>query len=301
MGSTEELDDARDRQDARDLQDDARVVDLRHEHLAGCLALSQSANWNQNEADWRLMLGQGRGWGVTLADGTLAASTVVLPYGGKFAWVSMVLVLPEQRRRGFATQLLKKALAENSVSGLASILDATPAGHEVYVQEGFSDTWGFKRFSLSSGSRETVSNKEVRRIEEADWRGILELDARAFGASREAVLRNLASRLPGSALVVEREAKVAGFVLGRDGREARQIGPLVATSEQTATELLAAALARTPAPVYIDISDHAPALQAWAQVRGFEFQRPFTRMVTGATPAPGEASLVYCPAGPELG
>jgi len=41
--------------------------------------------------------------------------------------------------------------------------------------------------------------------------------------------------------------------------------------------------------------------RAWAQTKGFAFQRPFTRMVHGAGPAPGDESLVYCPAGPELG
>jgi hypothetical protein len=53
----------------------------------------------------------------------------------------------------------------------------------------------------------------------------------------------------------------------------------------------------------VDIADHAPALQAWAQATGFAFQRPFTRMVHGesAGPAPGEQALVFCPAGPELG
>ena len=150
--------------ESTDERDDARVVTLEERHLAGCLKLSRSANWNQNEADWRLMLRLGRGWGVTLADGTLAASVIVLPYGGKFAWVSMVLVLPEQRRRGFATQLLKKALAENSASGLASILDATPEGHAVYVREGFGDTWGFRRFSLASLPQKPAPEKEVRRI-----------------------------------------------------------------------------------------------------------------------------------------
>ena len=30
------------------------------EHIAGCFALSRSANWNQNEADWRVMLEIGR-------------------------------------------------------------------------------------------------------------------------------------------------------------------------------------------------------------------------------------------------
>lgn len=274
---------------------------LEERHLAGCLKLSQSANWNQNEADWRVMLACGRGWGVTLADGTLAASTVVLPYGGKFAWVSMVLVLPEQRRKGFATQLLRTALHENSTAGLTSILDATPAGHAVYVQEGFRDTWGFKRFSLSSFSRKIVPDKEIRPIEDGDWPAILELDLRAFGASRERLLRNLAARLPQAALVARDDGKLTGFLLGRDGREARQLGPLVARDEKTAIGLLNSALSRVRAPIYMDIADHAPALQSWAQAQGFEFQRPFTRMVNGAGGAPGDASLVYCPAGPELG
>jgi GNAT superfamily N-acetyltransferase len=276
-------------------------VALGERDLAGCLALSKSANWNQNAADWRLMLASGRGWGVTLSDGTLAASTIVLPYGGKFAWVSMVLVLPEHRRKGLATRLLRKALAENSTSGLASILDATPAGHEVYLQEGFRDTWGFKRYALRAPAAGVHTSGEVRALSKADWPGILALDARAFGASRETVLRNLAARLPGAALVVERDREIAGFVSCRDGREARQLGPLVATGEQAATELLAAAITRMPFPLYVDIADHAPALQSWVLARGFEFQRPFTRMVLGAPRAPGEEGLIYCPAGPELG
>ncbi len=268
---------------------------LKEEHLQGCLALSRSANWNQNEADWRLMLGFGRGWGVTLDDGTLAASTLVLPYGQRFAWVAMVLVLPQHRRRGFATQLLKKALHENATTGLVSLLDATPAGREVYRQEGFKDTWGFKRFSLLKSF--SIQGK-ARAITESDWPRILELDRLAFGADRETVLRNLAQRLPQAAFVSE-----SGFVLGREGREAAQIGPLVARDESGAAELLAAALASIKPPVYLDLLDSREAIKSRLERAGFEFQRPFTRMVhtRGEALAPGEAGLVYCPAGPELG
>jgi hypothetical protein len=144
---------------------------------------------------------------------------------------------------------------------------------------------------------------EVRPLLPRDWAPLLALDLQAFGASRERLLRNLALRLPAAALIVEREGRFTGFVLGRDGREANQIGPLVARDEETALVLLNAALAGVRPPVYVDIADHAPALQAWAQARGFAFQRPFTRMVHGeaAGPAPGDESLVFCPAGPELG
>jgi ribosomal protein S18 acetylase RimI-like enzyme len=276
-------------------------LQLREEHLAGCMALSKAANWNQNEADWRLMLGFGRGWGITAADGTLAASTVALPYGGDFAWIAMVLVLPEHRRKGFASRLLRVALAEMEKQRRVALLDATPAGHEVYVQEGFRDYWGFKRFALNSGI--SVSRiQDIRKLESRDWQAVLSLDKAAFGGSREVVLRNLAARQPEAALVAERNGQVAGFVLAREGRESMQVGPLVARDEDTARELLAAALGAVSVPVYVDIADHAGPLQAWALAQGFYIQRPFTRMAHGRDGyAPGDASLVFCPAGPELG
>lgn len=276
-----------------------RVCALEARHLPGCFALSAAARWNQNAADWRLMLAIGRGWGVERADGTLAASTLVLPYGG-FAWVSMVLVLPEERRKGYATRLLRVALEDLHGRGLTPILDATPAGRAVYVQEGFHDTWGFRRFELRKPAA-MVPAAAARALRDADWPRLLELDARAFGASREALLRALAARLPQAALVVERAGALEGFLLGREGREACQLGPLVARSAGAARALLAAGLAAVPAPLYLDIVDREPGIVAWLESLGFSFQRPFTRMVHGAPGAPGEAGLVYCPAGPELG
>jgi hypothetical protein len=129
------------------------------------------------------------------------------------------------------------------------------------------------------------------------WDEVLRLDREAFGASREALLRDLQRRLPAAALAFGED----GFVLGRDGREARQVGPLVARDETAALALLQSALAVIQPPLYVDIVDHAPRLQEWVQAQGFAFQRPFTRMVHGADRAPGNEKLVYLVAGPELG
>ena len=271
----------------------AREHSLGMQHLAGCVALSQAANWNQNAADWRLMLEIGRGYGLTLADGALAATTITLPYSEQFAWVSMVLVLPEHRRRGYATHLLKRALADLEKEGRTPILDATPAGHDVYAAEGFRDTWGFKRYVVKERFDSTGSG--ARALRSADWPQIAALDLEAFGGDRVRLLQALALRLPQAASVCERNGEIVGFVLGREGREANQIGPLVARDAASGRVLLASALAHVEPPVYVDLVDReAPSPE-------FSFQRPFTRMVHGAARAPGNASLVYCPAGPELG
>lgn len=239
------------------------------------------------------MLELGRGWGISLADGTLVASTLVLPYG-TFAWISMVLVLPAQRRKGYASRLLRTATAELERRSQLPVLDATPAGREVYRREGFRDTWSFKRFRLDHPAPAQAS-AEARPIE--DWESLLALDAEAFGGSRERLLRALGSRMPRCAL----ELPGRGFVLARDGREASQIGPLIARDEDGALALLRAALAAVPPPLYVDAADHAPRLREWLLAQGFALQRPFTRMVRGAAPAPGNESLVYLVAGPELG
>jgi GNAT superfamily N-acetyltransferase len=282
-----------------------REHELGEQHLAGAMALSRAANWNQNDADWRMMLRLGKGFGLSAADGSLVASIVVLPYGDEFAWMSMVLVSPEHRRLGYASRMLRRALAYLQSRGLGAVLDATPAGHEVYLQEGLRDTWGFQRYSLPEARPVTggqdVPGLQLRGLTEGDWPQILSLDLPAFGASREPLLRALAARLPEAALVAERRGEICGYLLGRDGREARQLGPLVAADLPTARALLARALGRVPAPLYIDLVDRHTDLRSWALLQGFSVQRPFTRMVHGLACAPGDNETLMLAAGPELG
>lgn len=275
--------------------------------LPGALELSASARWNQNEADWRAMLALGEAWGIDAvgADGRerLAASTVILPYGHLFAWVSMVLVRPEFQRRGYATQLLRHALSSLASRGMAAVLDATPAGHAVYAQEGFADSWGFARYRRDrvASTQGRPPGPATRALRESDWAAIEALDAPAFGANRLTLLRLLAQRWPQAARVVEEGGRLSGFVFGRDGREAHQIGPLLAGDLATATALIGAVLRKAPPSVYLDLLDVCKALQPWLQQQGFEFQRPFTRMVHGASRVPGDPQAIVLVAGPELG
>lgn len=302
------------------------------------MALSTAAHWNQNEADWRTMLELGHGWGVAAAaaacppDGTappggeadggseggaaaprLVASTLVLPYERRFAWVSMVLVLPEWRGNGLAAQLLAQALADLDAAGLPAVLDATPAGRPVYLKQGFVDGWGFTRWrrpgAMPLPAADRAPDPRVRRLRPEDWPAIAALDAPAFGASRVPLLQALADRLPALCWVLD-DGAVRGFLMGREGRTAVQLGPLVADSPEDALALLEAALAaprlasdrgaQLP-PLIVDLPEGQPQLQAWLEATGFAIERPFTRMVRGAGGVPGDRARMPLVAGPELG
>src|ERR1700726_4121872 len=75
------------------------------------LALSTEAHWNQNEADWRFFLTEGEVFGVRDNDNNLIASAALLPYSAGNAWISMVLVTENRRRRGLAARLVDACLA----------------------------------------------------------------------------------------------------------------------------------------------------------------------------------------------
>ena len=143
------------------------------------------------------------------------------------------------------------------------------------MQEGFRDTWGFRRLQLQGRpSPRWSAPAAVRPLRAADWPELLALDARAFGASRERLLRALAARLPQAALVAEENGKLAGYLLGRDGREARQLGPLVARSSSAARALLAEALAQAAPLLYLDVVDREPGITAVARVAGLRVPAP---------------------------
>jgi hypothetical protein len=169
------------------------------------------------------------------------------------------------------------------------------------VQEGFADSWGFARYRREARSDDAAASGATRLLHDGDWPAIEALDAPAFGASRTALLLALAQRLPEAARVAEQGGRVVGFVLGRDGREAGQIGPLIAADDSVAQQLLADVLRALPGPLYLDLLDSRRGLLPWLQEQGFGLQRPFTRMVHGRVGAPGDAATIVLAAGPELG
>ena len=304
---------------------------LRPDDLALGLRLKTAANWNQTADDWRFMLGTGGPGNLVAMHGGVAAGTVTaLDYAGRFTWVGMLLVDPDYRRRGLGTALLNGAIA---VARGPVRLDATPAGKQLYDTMGFVDECRLARWECAavrpppasadaaSGDADGVT---VRPATKADLAALAAWDAPSFGADRRAVLAYLLATAPEYAFVADRRAApakrgggakaapnakaprrggtLAGFLLGRHGSRAEQLGPLVAADDATARALLAAGLAAAAGrPVYLDVPDAQRTLGAALTALGFSVQRPFIRMSRGATASFGDPARQYAIAGPELG
>jgi GNAT superfamily N-acetyltransferase len=268
------------------------------------LALVAEAGWNQIAADWRLFTDLGEAFAICDDAGRVIATAAILPATG-FGWISMVLVARTHRRQGLATALLQHGIARLQQQGLVPMLDATPAGRTVYQPLGFRDGWAITRWRRSEGDSSLAAagaqDFSVRPFTEADWPQVDALDGAAFGADRTAVLRRLHARSRGFACVAQTGGRVTGFLLGRDGRNATQVGPVVAQDVAAAGALLHHALSQLQGPVLVDVLDcHAGLAPQLAQA-GFAIERSYTRMALGSTPNFGDAARMVAIAGPELG
>ena len=262
--------------------------------------LSVEAGWNQNVADWRFMLGAGRGFGCRGADGKWQASSLVLPLGDRLAWVSMVLVTEPLRRGGVGTSLLKRCLAEVKESGAVAGLDATEHGRPIYLPLGFHDLYRISRWHFD-GAKAVTSTVAIRPMMSSDLPAVIAYDCALSSMERPALLRHLASRQPKTAWVAEGGGRLKGFVLGREGRSASSIGPIVADDETTALALIAKAAASVPGPFIIDVPDAHAEIRRWLEGQGAVSPRGYVRMTLGEAPGLGDPSHLFALAGPELG
>jgi GNAT superfamily N-acetyltransferase len=263
--------------------------------------LSIEAGWNQNVADWRFMLGAGRGFGLRGADGRWQASSLVLPLGQKLAWISMVLVTRERRRGGVGTGLLNRCIAEVAENGAVAGLDATELGRPIYLPLGFHDLYKISRWHFDRAT-DVSSDIPVRPFTLADLSKLALYDRALSGMERPTLLAHLATRQPGLAWVAEAPGgRLAGFALGREGRVASSIGPVVADSETIGLALIAKAASAVPGPFIIDVPAAHTAIRRWLEAQGAVSPRGYMRMTLGSAKGLDDPSHVFALAGPELG
>lgn len=280
--------------------------------VPSAMELSAAANWNQTPDDWlRILQLSPQGCRLIEDAGRIVATTSLLFYGTRLAWIGMVLTRAEYRRQGLAKRLLEDAIASAERDGIRTLkLDATDEGRPLYeslgfVVEGTVERWEHETGELAA-AREP-SNKSAGQYPSQGERipsSLISLDERAFGADRKALLESLSAS--GSCTVT-----VEGYLLARPGRTAQYLGPCVATSEAEARQLIAARLEdsigagkeREVPPSrtwYWDLLPANPGAVSCARELGFKRRRTLWRMRRGEAIENNDA-LVYAIAGFELG
>lgn len=281
--------------------DDVVIRQMRVSDIPAGLSLCRAARWNQTERDWQHFLTTAPSGALVAEAGRNVIGTVAtLPYG-PFAWISMVLVDPAARGKGVGTLLLERGL-ELIPGDVTARLDATPAGEVLYRKLGFAGEYGISRWFTDRTRPAAALERGVRRLQPTDWDAVLEMDAAAFGASRADLLRRLASDAAEYAWVLESGGELRGFIFGRHGHVRELLGPLVARDDHSAWALVDACFGVLAGrAMFIDVPDDQKAFRDRLAGAGFAIERPFLRMYRGVRTAPGQPSLVYAIAGPELG
>jgi len=260
-------------------------------------SLSRLAGWNQTLRDWERFLTLGEG-GCFLAeyDGCPAGTATTTCYGSDLAWIGMVLVHPDFRRRGIGGKLLHRAINHlRNDRGIACVrLDATPEGRPLYESLGFQAEWGLRRWRREGGGN--VTDEALRTPEVSD--ASCELDEGVFGADRSALLRSLAEgSLAGVSL------PDGSFGLMRDGERAVYLGPVTAGSSASGIAMIENLVRQCPGDrvIFWDLPDQNTIATDLALSLGFRPVRELTRMWLGDAPAPFDPSRNFGLAEPGLG
>lgn len=206
--------------------------------LASAVRLSTQAGWNQTPEDWhRLIRLAPNGVKVWIADGEVRASYSIFGLGSRVAWLGMVLVDRDFRGRGLGKTLFAHALQEAGDGGQEVLgLDATELGEPIYRKSGFETVVPIVRWQgmLSPGLATTPSPGFRSGFTPA----VVDLDRRLLGEDRSALLADLAGH-DGTFFRLEQGEELLAYAVLRPGRTASHLGPVVATTAENFTEILA--------------------------------------------------------------
>ena len=268
--------------------------------------LRRLAGWNQTLEDWRRMLRlEPRGCFVAVQNGEVVGTVTTTTHGQALAWIGMMLVHPEHQRRSIGTRLMRLALEYLQGRGVKCVkLDATPAGRPLYEKLGFVSQWTLtrcRRLAEDETQYPESAASKARDLADADWDAVDEIDAVAFGAPRDRLLRSLAQDSR-AGLVWPAQGRVVGWGMLRPGANDDYLGPLVCSSAEGSLSLVAALLGKAGRHAVIwDVPDQNESAKTTAQRFGFVPLRPLTRMCLGLSPVADNPQAQFAIADPAVG
>ncbi len=238
------------------------LCQLDRRDIDALIHLSASVGWDYDAAELNTLLTVGCMFGHKTSAGDLVSSAAIVSYAPTFAFLGMVIVHPEYRRRGLG-EAVAAAARDAMAAGSWVALVATPDGRGLYENMGFevvTKVHKYVRSWIEAGSKADLrahSAVALQAMRAEDLPRIAELDALAFGVDRQAFLRQRWQQSATSWIVTD-DANVMGYALGIKGPVNWILGPLVARDDYYASQLAAQIVASTTDAMRIDVpSQHA--------------------------------------------
>ena len=259
--------------------------------LPGAHALSQAVRWPHRLEDWCVTLALGDGLAAIDAEGRLAGVALWWSFGVTLASLGTVIVSPAVQRAGIGRRLLDAIVA--AAGPRAIRLNATAEGLRLYENLGFVAVGGIRQHQgvPAAGLVPTATDAEIRPLAASNRPAIVDLDRRASGGDRSAMLQALDALSTG--LVARRDGALVGYALCRDFGRGRLVGPVVADGEGTALALVSRHVAEASGFLRVDIPDDAETLSGWLADAGLAGVDCVRAMVKGTPPQPAPEARIF--------
>lgn len=282
--------------------DETRIRLLTAADIPQAMRLKEQTGWNQTESDWvRLLELEPNGCFAAMSGDKSVGTVTTTTYGQKLAWIGMVLVDGEFRRRKIATRLMNVALDYLESLNVETVkLDATREGSYVYENLGFEAESSIERWArtaLKTSASECSASSVSNLLE------LCEFDSLCFGADRSKLIEKLVKDAYFPPVVkFAQNGRLNGYALVRRGANAAYLGPLVAEDETIAEVLLDEALADVAdEAIYIDVNTNYKSFERILTSRGFTRQRELVRMRRGERNDAASGNTIFAVAGLEVG
>jgi GNAT superfamily N-acetyltransferase len=231
------------------------------------------------------------GWLLAEENGRITGMVGAIDYG-PFAWVGMMVVLPELQGQGIGYKLLKRTLEWLDARGCPLVrLDATPAGQRLYPKLGFVEASRAQQYAQSSRPPIDYGLSRGHPMEGWELEGVIEFDQAIFGARREKLLRLFWDTYVGRSFISrDNQGRVAGYLFAQEQR----IGPWMAMTAEDGKTLLGAAgeLRYSGEPRIIVPEENKPAGLLLNEA-GYVLRATHSHMMRGKGGLPGMRRYIW--------
>lgn len=280
--------------------------------------LAGQVGWNFTDDQIALFMTAGTVYGLFSKPADkqeLIAASAIYPYGTSLASLGIVMVRPDQQRRGVGTTIVRHCLARLREETVVSLI-ATPAGQPVYEALGFQIVEHVHRYELEFPivPQAAQSASLVSSLQPEVLPNLVALDAAACGGNRRATYQGLFKMDPSGVVARDEAGALQGFAIAVRGAGRLLVGPVVADGVDTALQLVQVLVEQLQTSeldahdaqlkqvvIRLDVPSRQVAFARGLQQFGFQATRVSPLMTKGGRELPGQRERLFALVDPALG